>query len=103
MSPNEALSFDAYALLQMLRTAIPHREVYVAGDGSGRWFVTYNGGQVSAGAVHELVEGGHIRSVYSKCPNDCYHVGRTLDIERTIEERKKHRRAKDAPLIYVGD
>jgi hypothetical protein len=92
----------AAALLDLLTNGQPHREVYIANDRSG-WWVTYGGGQVDEAAVRELVAGGHIRSVYSDCPNDCYHVGRTLDVARTMEERKKHRRRKDAPLIYVQD
>jgi hypothetical protein len=93
----------ASALLDLLTNGHPHREVYIAGNGSGEWYVTHGGGQVDVEAVRELVAGGHIKSVYSDCPNDCYHVGRTLDVERTIEERKKHRRGKDAPKIYMED
>jgi hypothetical protein len=96
---------DAVALLDLLTNrTLQHRkrEVYRADNGSG-WYVTYSGGKVNVDAVRELVAGGHIRSVYSDCPNDCYHVGRTLDVARTIEERKKHRRGKDAPKIYVDD
>ena len=92
----------ARALLDLLTNGHPHRNVYRADNGSG-WYVTRGGGKVDVEAVRELVAGGHIRSVYSDCPDDCYHVGRTLDVGRTLEERKKHRRAKDAPLIYVGD
>lgn len=90
-------------LRALLRGGHPHREVYRAGDGSGRWFVTYGGGEFSEQSVRALVKKGVIQSVYSNCPNDCFHVGRTLDIDRTLAERKKHRRGKDAPKIYVDD
>ena len=94
----------AKALLDLLTNSDshPHRHVY-RGVNNGGWYVTYSGVQVDEAAVHELVFDGYIRSAYSDCPNDCYHVGRTIDIVRTIEERKKHRRHKDAPLIYVED
>jgi hypothetical protein len=88
-------------LLDLLTNGQPHREVYHGRDGG--WWVTYGGGEVSADAVRALVEGGHIVSVYSDCPKDAYHVGRTLDVARTMAERQKHQRRKDAPKIYVGD
>jgi hypothetical protein len=92
---------DAEQLLDMLTNARPHREVYRAQDGG--WFVTYGGGEVLEATVQQLVTDRRIVSVYSDCPNDCYHVGRTLDVARTLEERKNYRRLKDAPKIYVGD
>jgi hypothetical protein len=85
-------------LLTVLKTAVPHREVYRGQD--GHWYVTYGAGRVSPQAVEELKRCGEIVSVYSNCPNDAYHVGRTLDYERTIEARKKH--GKGAPLVYVA-
>lgn len=97
------MSPEATNLFEILKTEPPHREVYVAGDRSGRWFITYGGGEVSYRTVKELVDGGHIRSVYNNCPDDSYHIGRTLDVQRTVEERKRHRRGKDALLIYVDD
>lgn len=99
--PITATTRDATWLLELLTNGVPHREVYHARDGG--WFVTYGGGQVSAGAVQSLIDSKLIASVYNNCPADAYHVGRTLDIERTMEERKKHHRGKDAPKIYVGD
>lgn len=93
---------DAEQLLDLLTRGTPHRGVYRAQNGSG-WYVTYGGGQWSEEAVMWLVNSGRIRSVYSNCPNDAYHVGRTLDIERTVAERKKHRHAKDAKPVYVDD
>ena len=92
---------DAAELLELL-TAYPDRNVYRAANGSG-WYVTRGGGRWSEEAVMHLVNSGQTRSVYSDCPNECYHVGRTLDVARTLAERKKHRRAKDAPHIYVDD
>ena len=94
---------DAAWLLDLLTNGTPHREVFKSRDDARQWYVTYGGGPVSAEVVQELVKAGSIRSVYSNCPNDAYHVGRTLDIERTLAERKRHRRAKDAPKIYVDD
>ncbi len=90
---------DAHNLLEVLTNGLPHREVYHGQ--SGGWWVTYGGGEVSADAVRELVERGFIRSVYNSCPDEAYHVGRTLDVDATMAERKKHRRGKDASKIYV--
>ena len=92
-------------LLELLKIGAPHREVYRAADGSG-WYVTYGGGRFSEKSVKALVSSAQIRDVwdvYSDLPNQCYHVGRTLDVARTMAERKKHRRGKDAPKIYVDD
>lgn len=90
---------EATKLLALLRDGRPHREVYHGRDGG--WFVTYGGGEVDADAVRELVAAGLVSSVYSGCPNDSYHIGKTIDVDATTEERKKHRRGKDAPLIYT--
>lgn len=89
-------------MLELLRNGQPHREVYRGADGSG-WYVTYGGGQFSQQAVESLVAAGLVASVYSDCPSEVYHVGRALDCARTAAERKKHRRGKDAPKIYVDD
>lgn len=88
---------DADWLLDILTTGVPHREVYRAQDGG--WFVTYGGGEVSGDAVRALWDRGAIVSVYSNCPVDAYHVGRTIDIPRTTEARKKH--GKGAALVYL--
>lgn len=92
---------EAESLLNILQNGVPHRQVY-RGHGGG-WFVTYGHGQVSYSAVNELLTRNLISPVYSDCPNEAFHTGKTLDVAATLEERKKHRRAKDAPLIYVGD
>lgn len=88
---------EADALLDLLTNGVPHREVYMAGDGSG-WFVTYGGGRVNSNAVAELVRAEKIHSVYSNCPTGAYHVGKTLDVDATTAERT-HR--KDATRIYT--
>jgi hypothetical protein len=90
----------ARALLELLTHGHPHRKVYRARNGSG-WYVTYRGGRVDLSAVRELFDGGHIKSVYSNCPHDAYHVGRTIDVDRTIADRKKP--GRDAPLVYIDD
>jgi hypothetical protein len=90
---------NAEELLNILTIGSPHREVY-RGE-SGEWWVTYGGGQASYEAVSELLQRNLIHSVYSDCPNDAFHIGKTLDVQATIAERKKHRRAKDASQIYV--
>ena len=87
------------ALLDILQNGVPHREVYTAQDGG--WYVTYGGGRTTAAAVMALVRSGAIVSVYDNYPGGAYHVGKTLDMTATTEERKKHRRCKDAPLIYT--
>lgn len=92
---------ESARLLELLTHGVPHREVYHGRDGG--WFVTYGGGQFGFAVVHSLRNSGLIVSVYSDCPAEAYHVGRTLDVHRMMEERKKHRRAKDVPKIYVGD
>ena len=90
---------DADKLLELLTRGIPHREVYRAQNGSG-WYVTYGGGQWSEAAVRILIKAGAIQSVYSDCPNDAYHVGKTLDIKATLAARDGKRR-KDWPKIYT--
>lgn len=87
-------------LLSLLKEAVPHREVYRGQD--GHWYVTRGGGQVSPQSVEELKRRGEIVSVYSDCPEDAYHVGRTLDVQRTLDARKRLG-IKRAPHIYVGD
>lgn len=91
----------ARELLDLLTNGKPHRQVYRSINDI--WFVTYGGGRVDASSVSELIEGRYINPAYSDCPTDMYHVGSTIDVARTTEERKKHRHAKDAPLIYVED
>lgn len=93
------MSPEAERLLELLKNGQPHREVYRAQGGG--WFVTYGGGETSEKAVRELVGLGLINSVYSTCADDGYHVGKTMDTVATAEERKKHRRKKDAPIIYT--
>ena len=88
---------DAEWLLDILTNGTPHREVYHGRDGG--WFVTCGGGEVSTHAVEELVRRGLIASVYNDCPKEAYHVGRTWDVKRTLEARKKL--GKGAPHIYV--
>lgn len=90
---------DADELYRLLKEGQPHRQVYHGRDGG--WFVTYSGGEVDADAVRALVRKGLINSVYNNCPDDCFHIGKTLDVNATTEERKKHRRGKDAPWIYT--
>jgi hypothetical protein len=87
-------------LLRLLTAGDKPRQVYRAANGSG-WYITYTGTRVSVTAVDALLRAGKIQSVYSDCPRDTYHVGKTLDVKTTIEERKKHRRGKDAPKIYT--
>lgn len=90
---------DADWLLQMLKGP-PKREVYRGRDG-GWWLTRGNGHEIDPDAVRELLRRGEIVSVYSDCPNDSYHVGRTLDTTRTLEARKK--RGNRGIMIYVGD
>lgn len=100
---NVRLLLDAAQLLQILTSGEPHREVY-RGDGTNQWFVTYGGGEASAEAVQELVAAGKIRSLYSNCPNDAYHVGRTIDMEATVAARQKiPGHAKRSIIVYVED
>lgn len=97
--PIDQSSNEAQRLLVILSDG-RRRQVYRGRDGSG-WYVTCGGGRFSESAVKTLIDAGHIHSCYSDCPNDAYHVGKTLDCKATIEERKKHRRGKDAPMIYT--
>lgn len=92
-------ALDADMLLHLLQHGAPHREVYRGQDGN--WYVTHGGGPALASAVDLLVRRGAIASVYNNCPNDCYHVGKTLDTEATMAELQNHRRRKDAPLVYT--
>ena len=90
---------NAHELVCLLKAGAPHREVYRAQGGG--WFVSYGGGAVSPEVVHELISSGEIHPVYSNCPNDAFHVGRTLDVERTLEARREL--GKHAPRYYVED
>lgn len=99
--PTIERAHDAAWLLDLLTNGRPHRGVYEGRDGG--WYVTYGGGAVHPSVVQQLVRAGAIASVYNTCPDQCYHVGRTLDAPRTLSERKRYRRRKDAPMIYVGD
>lgn len=90
---------EAEKLFELLTTGTPHRQVYRGSDGS--WYVTYGGGPFSRNAVDWLVRQGRIQSVYSNCPTDAYHIGKTLDYERTMEARR--RLGKKAPSYFVGD
>lgn len=94
VEPNEA------ERLLALLTDGRKRQVYRGRDGGG-WWVTYGGGQFSQNAVTQLIERGSISSCYSDCPDEAYHVGKTLDVKATLAERQKHRRRKDAPHVYT--
>ena len=90
---------DPQELFDLLTHGPSHRRVYHGRD--GRWFVTYGGGEVSADAVLTLRREGKIISVYSNCPTEAYHVGRTVDWKRSMERRKA--KGKKVPVVYVGD
>jgi hypothetical protein len=69
-------------------------EVY-RGDGTDRWFLTRGFGETSAEAVQELATREAICPVYSTT-TDCYHVGKTIDMARSIFNPKTDRR-----IVYV--
>lgn len=94
-----SMTKNAQKLLDLLKNGHPHRVVYRARDDG--WFVTFGGGETTAEAVEELRQLDLISSVCNNCLDEAYHVGKTLDIVATMEERKKHRRGKSAPLIYT--
>jgi hypothetical protein len=89
---------DADWLLGVLK-GYPHREVY-RGHNGGWWLTRGDGAEIDPDAVRELLRRGEIVSVYSDCPNDAYHVGRTLDTKRTIEARKAN--GNRAIMIYLS-
>lgn len=91
----------ASMVMELLKSGEPHRELYRARDGG--WFITHGGGAVSDNVARDIIASGEVNSVYSNCPTDAYHVGKTLDVDATIAERKKHRHGKDAPKIYIQD
>lgn len=95
-----ALSKEAQQLYDLLKNGRPHREVYRAADGSG-WYITHQRGRVNEGVVSELIRFGYIRSCYSNCPSEAYHVGKTFDVDATLAERKNYRQTKDTPIIYT--
>lgn len=90
---------ETLRLLDLLTLGEPHREVYKGTDGN--WYVTYGGGIFSEAAVFKLVRSGKIHSCYSDCPDEAYHVGRTIDVGATKSERRKHKKKRDAPIVYV--
>jgi hypothetical protein len=83
------ITVEASELLHMLTDMKPHREVYWSPK-SRIWCLTrgswYN---VPPHAIQELYQLELISPVYSSCPHDSYHIGRTVDCEATIEERKR--------------
>ncbi len=91
---------SAAQLLDLLRTGIPHREVYVGRDGC--WYVTHGGGPTTAEAVQFLRRQQEIFSVYNTCPEDCFHVGKTIDMTTTLAARKAGLITK-FHLIYVNE
>jgi hypothetical protein len=88
---------NAAQLLRLLTDE--DREVYQGRDGG--WYVT-RGGETTVEAVQALLDGGHIRSKYSDLPHGMYTTGRTIDVQRTLEARKRLG-TKNAGLVYVGD
>jgi hypothetical protein len=73
---------SADELLRVLTRGEPHRNVYRAAKGG--WYVTYDGGETSYEAVQELIRRGAIQSVYNgEAEYHCYHVGKTLDMQRS--------------------
>lgn len=93
------MSPEASSLLLMLKNTQPHRELYRERNGR-RFWLTYGGGPFSDRTVMELVDAGEIVPVYSTCPTEAFHVGLTIDINATIEARKKF--GQNAPLIYLA-
>jgi hypothetical protein len=78
---------SADELLHALKTAKPHRELYIGTD--GRWHMTYEAGTINTNFVNELVRSGYVQSVYSDMPTTSYHVGKTWDCEATMAARKR--------------
>lgn len=75
-------SLNADELLSVLTRGEPHRHVYRAAKGG--WYVTYGGGDTSYEAVQELITRGAIHSVYNgEAMDQSYHVGKTLDMQRS--------------------
>src|SRR6185312_8919118 len=82
-------------LLAELRKGV---EVYKSQNGT--WHLTKTRDvEVSGFAVSALVRGGQIRRTYSNFA-DCYGTALTIDVEATLEARKKH--GKHTPLVYVN-
>jgi hypothetical protein len=74
------------------------RDVYLSPP-NGTWHLTSTRGViVSESAVRELVERGVLVRTYSDCA-DCFNLGPTIDVQATLEARKKH--GRHAPLVYV--
>ena len=92
-------SWGCDELLKLLTNGQPHREVY-RGDRTQRWFVTYGGGEADPEAVFYLVRMGKIHPVYNNT-DDAFHVGPTLDLEKTMSERKRTGNKKLE--IYVNE
>jgi len=97
--PPRRAVLNAEQLFAALTAEGRRREVYRAQDGS--WWVTYGGGQTTLEAVQELHRAGKIQSVFSNCPSDAYHVGRTIDMPRTLAARQAARNR--SITVYVGD
>lgn len=83
-------------LFDLLKNGVPHREVYRGHKGG--WFVSYGGGEVDADIVGKLVNQGLVKAVYSDCPNDCYHIGETVDVDKVLEERKRIKNVSNAKI-----
>jgi hypothetical protein len=98
-APHPTIS-DPDALYDILCHATPHRELYKTQ--SGEWRITYDRRPIDTLAVRRLVASGRVASVYSTHPTIGYHVGRTIDTDRTMEARKSGRISR-GDLIYIGD
>lgn len=77
---------DAEQLLNILTNGSPPRKVY-RGDRTNRWFVTCGGGETAPETVQRLALAGSIRPTYSTT-KDCFYVGRTIDMERSVFTKK---------------
>lgn len=90
---------NAQALLELLSSGPHDREVYIGRD--GKWYVTHGGGEWPLSAVMELRKEKHIRAVYSSLPNESFHVGKTLDTDATLKQRKLH--GKHGAKVYLTE
>ena len=96
VSRRQYVATTAAELVAELRSR-DKRMVYRFTDNSG-WGLTY-GGRVSPEAVADACRAGLIHECYSNAPGDAYWLGRTIDVEETLLERK--RTGKKDVTIYA--
>lgn len=71
---------------------------YLYRSPKGTWHLTSHRGEADRRAVAGLIESGTVRPTYSTA-TDCFWLGRTIDIDATLAERKRSGNKK--AIVYA--